>query len=292
MSKLTRPTPKAGFPKAYFESDAHRNEFDPALKHYPHAYVQVRETAAKGAALDATLRGMAHARSRADVVVRGSVTLARWFGERARPPHDIDLVVRDASLAPDAPGAVALIDDLRAAACEGLVRGGFRPLDADVSLDGIWTYERAEGRRLSIPFLPRSGAHAALDAVQIDLVFRAPLHDATTFERSGDDPSHGLHFASRAESLAWKLLWLLTDIWPQAKDLYDAVLLAEDTEVPAHLLDAVGAESDGSWPNTLRSLRLADDSWPSFRAAHPSLAHFETAEALLERLQEVLRVRT
>jgi hypothetical protein len=291
MTKVARPTPKAGFPKAYFESESHRNVFDPALKHYPHALVQLRDSAAKRAALEACLRGMAIARSRADVVVRGSVTLARWFGERARPPHDIDLVVRDATLAPDARDATALIDDLRSAACLGLARCGFRPLEADISLDGIWTYERAEGRRLSIPFLPRAGAYDAVDAIQIDLVFRAPLHDATTFERLDDDPGHGLQFASRAESLAWKLQWLTTDIWPQAKDLYDAVLLAEDTEVPAALLDAVGVECDGSWANTLGSLRLSDDSWPSFCAAHPGLVQYETAEALLGRLQEVLRVR-
>ena len=41
-------------------------------------------------------------------------------------------------------------------------------------------------------------------------------------------------------ALAWKLLWLATDTYPQGKDLYDAVLLAENTTVgpgpgpPAH----------------------------------------------------------
>lgn len=32
--------------------------------------------------------------------------------------------------------------------------------------------------------------------------------------------------ASREQSLAWKLLWLDTDMYPQGKDLYDATLLA------------------------------------------------------------------
>ncbi|PYC74957.1 hypothetical protein C7C45_03455 [Micromonospora arborensis] len=32
-------------------------------------------------------------------------------------------------------------------------------------------------------------------------------------------------------ALAWKLLWLATDRYPQGKDLYDAALLAEHTTV-------------------------------------------------------------
>ncbi|MBT2610019.1 hypothetical protein J7I97_17495 [Streptomyces sp. ISL-87] len=45
--------------------------------------------------------------------------------------------------------------------------------------------------------------------------------------------------ASPALSLAWKVLWLVSDAHPQGKDLYDAVLLAERYPLPYGLLDQV-----------------------------------------------------
>ncbi|MFG2526860.1 hypothetical protein [Streptomyces sp. NPDC048516] len=42
--------------------------------------------------------------------------------------------------------------------------------------------------------------------------------------------------AARALSLAWKVLWLVSDLHPEGKDLYDALLLAESTELPSALL--------------------------------------------------------
>lgn len=52
--------------------------------------------------------------------------------------------------------------------------------------------------------------------------------------------------ASDEESLAWKLLWLYSDIHPQGKDLYDAVLLAERTALQTSLLKTVLQDAD-SW---------------------------------------------
>ncbi|MDX8030067.1 hypothetical protein SK803_07580 [Lentzea sp. BCCO 10_0856] len=42
--------------------------------------------------------------------------------------------------------------------------------------------------------------------------------------------------ANQELSLAWKLQWLATDMYPQAKDLYDAALLAGHTTVDTGLV--------------------------------------------------------
>lgn len=56
-------------------------------------------------------------------------------------------------------------------------------------------------------------------------------------------------------SLAWKLLWLATDMHPQGKDLYDAVLLAENTGLRYEVLRDV--------------FRDASDGYFEARALHP-----------------------
>ncbi|HEY6795948.1 MAG TPA: hypothetical protein VI248_14825 [Kineosporiaceae bacterium] len=50
-------------------------------------------------------------------------------------------------------------------------------------------------------------------------------------------------------ALAWKLMWLATDRYPQGKDLYDAALLAEHCRVDQTLVQnllrpELGAEAD------------------------------------------------
>ncbi|MEU8179044.1 hypothetical protein AB0C14_39815 [Microbispora hainanensis] len=80
--------------------------------------------------------------------------------------------------------------------------------------------------------------------------------------------------ASPELSPAWKLLWLASDIWPQGKDLYDAVLLAERVALPRDLLcgvlrDALGEREAGeSGRETIRSL---DVDWDEFRAEYPQI---------------------
>ena len=82
--------------------------------------------------------------------------------------------------------------------------------------------------------------------------------------------------ASRRVSLAWKLLWLYRDAdaeasAPQCKDLYDAVLLAEDphTGLNARLLRRV--VRNGRRPHGLRLDDLGPDeaAWAAFQARHP-----------------------
>ncbi|MFB7946815.1 nucleotidyl transferase AbiEii/AbiGii toxin family protein [Kitasatospora phosalacinea] len=96
--------------------------------------------------------------------------------------------------------------------------------------------------------------------------------------------------ASRELSLAWKLLWLRADgERARAKDLYDAVLLAElcaHTLEPA-LLRRVLAREPGH-PGTLRpaDLTAPPADWAALRAAHPAATG--TADAWLARLRTAL----
>ena len=60
----------------------------------------------------------------------------------------------------------------------------------------------------------------------------------------GDLPEVPVLAASNEESLAWKLLWLFSDFYPQGKDRYDAVLLAERTALRSSLLKTVLEDGD------------------------------------------------
>ncbi|WP_281312509.1 nucleotidyl transferase AbiEii/AbiGii toxin family protein [Polyangium sp. y55x31] len=224
--------------------------------------------------------------------------LEAWFPEHARRAHDIDFVVRDASTAPDSTAAQKLLDGIRQVVRDALVEGDVRIIEDEIVLDSIWTYERAEGRRLSVPWL---FAGAMRDAIQIDIVFREPLQDAPTIEVLHNTAvAHGyrhiptglsLWFASRAESLAWKLLWLETDAHPQAKDLYDAVLLAEHVALPVDLVRRVFTVKGETWQHggDTQFVRAWHIEWEGFALEYPELAT-GNGDAWLDRLASMLQL--
>jgi hypothetical protein len=77
--------------------------------------------------------------------------------------------------------------------------------------------------------------------------------------------------AGPALSLAWKILWLDTDFYPQGKDLYDAALLAERTYLPLDLLREVlskelGAEAEHFTADRVLGWRV---DWDNFRLEYP-----------------------
>ena len=80
----------------------------------------------------------------------------------------------------------------------------------------------------------------------MDVVFNEPLLTVPvqTAVKISDDAGRLLWTADKELSLAWKLLWLETDIYPQGKDLYDATLLAERTYLPLELLERVLRSGD------------------------------------------------
>ncbi|MEV8097496.1 nucleotidyl transferase AbiEii/AbiGii toxin family protein [Kitasatospora sp. NPDC085879] len=233
------------------------------------------------------------------LVLRGSAVLAAWFPDTARPPADLDFVLRAVPAVPidpldpyphlDTPdavlcapevahgaGAAELWDPEGAEPCgvrvrlppEGLhwlpdtepedvpygdlldrLRGdpeaapGLRLDPGGARHEGLGGYYRpygdgVSGLRLTIPWTAEGLPPGAL---QIDFAYDEPLPVAPVFTalpRGDGGPPAVLPTASRELSLAWKLLWLLSEGatgTARGKDLYDAVLLAEH---PATALDA------------------------------------------------------
>jgi hypothetical protein len=206
------------------------------------------------------------------LVLRGSVLLKAWLGNDAREPADIDWVVTPLTMMLDDRRTADLLDGLIAAVraqpdAGQVTLAGPVTIAAEVAAEDIWTYERAPGRRLvftwSTPDTPDG-------TVQCDFVFneRLPLPAApTTVLRSDGGAPVSVLAAGPALSLAWKILWLDTDFYPQGKDLYDAALLAERTYLPLDLLRDVlskelGADADGFTADRILGW---DVDWANFR---------------------------
>ncbi|MFD8707430.1 nucleotidyl transferase AbiEii/AbiGii toxin family protein [Kitasatospora sp. NPDC059648] len=193
----------------------------------------------------------------------------------------------------------ALLDLVRErpSAAPGLV------LDADAARrDGTWTYSDHDtpGVRLVIPWTAEG-----LPPGQVNVDFardeRLPEPPVWTAVPRGDGTGPTVvRTAGRGLSLAWKLLWLHADCAAEgrarAKDLYDAVLLAEaeGTALSERLLRAVFRHEPGRTApaDALRldtvGLRSAD--WEDFRADHPRVRG--TAEDWLGRLSRALAAVT
>jgi hypothetical protein len=195
------------------------------------------------------------------------VTLRAWIGDAAREPGDLDFVVIPATMAVTDPQAKRMFDGIVAAVREHPDVG----LSADrVAAEDIWTYERAPGRRLTFPFgLPDMPA----GTVQLDFVFNEKLPVPPEMVQI---PLIGTPvLAATAElSLAWKLLWLETDMWPQGKDLYDGTLLAEYTNVRLDLVrdllrPELGREADSFTAASVLRWRM---DWDNFRDEYPTIA--------------------
>ncbi|WP_424213891.1 nucleotidyl transferase AbiEii/AbiGii toxin family protein [Streptomyces sp. BI20] len=190
---------------------------------------------ARRAAMDGVLDAVAGSEWAGSLVLRGSALMARWFGERARHPGDLDFIVRVGPHAVDAPETERMLAGL-AAAAEG--RAGLTA--AGVAHDEIWTYDRVPGRRMTVPWrvpgLPGG-------RVQLDFAFGEEL--ACPPEPVRAPGGAGVLWAAPPSlSLAWKVLWLTNDSCPQGKDLYDAVLLAERFRVDWALLSRVLAAGE------------------------------------------------
>ncbi|MFI6579502.1 nucleotidyl transferase AbiEii/AbiGii toxin family protein [Embleya sp. NPDC050493] len=156
--------------------------------------------------------------------------------------------------------------------------------------DEIWTYDRVPGRRLVLPWRTE-GVPAG--TVQLDFVFGEHLPsepEPTEIPRSDAGGSHLLLGATPEQSLAWKLLWLVDDIHPQGKDLYDAVLLAENTSLGVPLLRETFMASDpshGGRPFTADLLAVRVDL-REFHKEYPELPGRDLEARLLRALAPIL----
>ena len=266
------PAGKQDYPSTYqpigTDGVTQRGYFDPALKQFPNAYQAGDPIFAdpavgrawREARWAAIVRVLGALTPFADqLVLRGSVALRALFGDTAREPGDLDFVVTPPTLSISSPAAKELLDGVIAA------------VGADaVSIEDIWTYERAEGKRLLFPFqadgLPRG-------TIQLDFVFHEPLPlPVEPIRLDGLDVP--VLAAPPALALAWKLQWLATDTYPQAKDLYDAVLLAEHTDTDPDLVrelirPELGPLADEFGPETVLSWSM---DWVNFHDQYPELA--------------------
>jgi hypothetical protein len=269
-----------------------RAVFEPALKQYRHAFRAgdprfgnpvdgARWLNGRRAAMARLLHLISRSRWSGHLVLRGSVVLREWFGDAAREPGDLDFVVTPSTIAFGSQDAEQLVDDISAA-----VHTDPGPVlcPGPVDIEPIWTYERVPGLRLACLFevggLPYGSVH-------MDLVFEEELPIAPEPVRVAGAT---LLAANQELSLAWKLQWLMTDSYPQAKDLYDAALLAQHTTVDTGLvIDLLGPELGERALDFDRKsvLEMDDVDWDNAPTELPVTKADEPA--LLQRIAAALR---
>ena len=96
-----------------------------------------------------------------------------------------------------------------------------------------------------------------------------------------------LRVASMETSLAWKMLWLHTDGYPQGKDLFDAVLLSRHVGLSAPMRDWLNRAIRADWPgydNNLASFDFDSTEWPHFVLEYPTLTMDTSPSALKAEL--------
>ncbi|WP_331766716.1 nucleotidyl transferase AbiEii/AbiGii toxin family protein [Embleya sp. NBC_00896] len=284
------------------EGVVQRPVFEPALKQYGSAMragepqfvtpdVAQRWHSARRHAVDHVLAAVATSRWAGHLVLRGSVLLQAWYGSAAREPGDLDFVVTPATWEMDEPRTERLFEAIaRGADALSRAAGDVRIDAAGAISDEIWTYDRVPGRRMILPWqadgLP-SGT------VQLDFVFNETLPSPPEFTdvpRWDGPTAHRILGATPEQSLAWKLLWLLSDSYPQGKDLYDAVLLAEATPLRAQVLHETLVAAEPHWAGhriTPGAITAVDVDWEEFAKEYPDIAT-GTPEALVTRLVAAL----
>jgi hypothetical protein len=257
-----------GYPNTYQPNDREQDPridrpqvFDPALKQYPYAFrsgdpmFQDRQIAhqwfdARQQVIDFVLQLIQGSHWHERLVLRGSLLLKAWMGDLAREPGDIDWVFRPKDINRDDPSGNQLFDDLVQMVSASPQIGNVWINTAKIATDDIWTYERADGRRIIFPWHAKGLPAGTL---QMDVVFGEQLFSEPILTpiptRLGENIP--IYSVSKELSLAWKLLWLETDTYPQGKDLYDATLLAEQTQLPFELLRQV-LESSEDWIDLLK----------------------------------------
>jgi len=223
------------------------------------------------------------------LVLRGSVLLKAWLGAVAREPGDLDFVVIPAHWDIGDSRSRQMLTGVAARAQQACA-GSPVAIDAGrAAVGGIWTYDRVPGLRMMLPWTADGGHSGDL---QLDFVFNEHLPasaEPTAVSLSSDCPQALVLAVTPELSLAWKVQWLITDTYPQAKDLYDAVLLAERTPLRYDLLRQVMTTADpASQPITLADITSLDHiDFDAFRADYPDLPADE--HDLIQRLAAALQ---
>lgn len=171
-------------------------------------------------------------------------------------------------------------------------------IDADsLREDGSWTYgcttgeggDGTPGVRVAVRWTEdgRPAGEVTVDFARDERMPEPPV--LTAVPRGDGSGATAVRTASRELSLAWKLLWLHADSEgtegrARAKDLYDAVLLAETcaaTLEPALLRRVLAREAGHPGRLRLDALAVAPTDWAELGAAG-------TVEEWLRRLRDAL----
>ncbi len=284
----TRPNPYiSDYPNTYQRAASEASVetlqiFEPALKHYSRAFRngdpefenavnREKWDEVRRQVIDHLLEIIKNSKWKDHLVLRGSLLLKAWLGDAAREPGDIDWVFRPENVGSNDSLSNELFADLIRIASENPAVGEAVIKIDKIAVDDIWTYERAAGKRIIFPWkienLPPG-------YVQMDVVFNEPLwsEPVQTFIPNYRNSSKWIWSVNKEVSLAWKLLWLETDMYPQGKDLYDAALLAEQTHLSHDLLKRILQSSDwrprGEELNIEFPLRWEID-WGNFKLEYP-----------------------
>jgi Nucleotidyl transferase AbiEii toxin, Type IV TA system len=293
----------AGYPNTFspVQDDARaiqKQAYDPALQQFPRAFrlvepvfsdatLQSHWRTAQRQALEHILRLVGTSSWRENLVLRGSMLLKAWLGDRAREPADIDRVFRPQHVRSSDATSRKFFAEVTELVSLSPHAGELGFLPDEIALDDIWTYDRVPGQRIVFPWrvegLPPG-------RVQMDVVFGEELPEPPGEIKipvaSGQSPL--VWAVSKELSLAWKILWLETDMNPQGKDLYDAVMLAEQISLPQDLLSKVlRYVQDGQRGFTWESPLRWNFDWSNFLLEYPQI--HGTARDWQERLATALK---
>jgi hypothetical protein len=163
MAHAHRPVdrPDSNYPHAYRLAQMGGPAiFDPALRNYSAGYREGDPTfasdadrrrwwAARTALLEHAMRVVAESRWREHVMLRGSALLKLFLGDEARSPGDIDWVVLAPGWTSTCDETEAMLSDIAQRFTEQGRVGEVTVDPEQVARDPIWTYERADGMRLT-----------------------------------------------------------------------------------------------------------------------------------------------
>ncbi len=243
--------------------------------------------AARRRVIDHLLRLVSESTWQDDLILRGSMLLKVWMGEAAREPGDVDWVIASKTVQVSDRWTISMFEGLIKFVAEQSRADNIDILVSEAAVDDIWTYDRAPGRRIVFPWRT---AGLPPGFVQMDFVFQEEMWSPPV--RTSISTLEGINVelwtASRELSLAWKLLWLATDMYPQGKDLYDAALLAEQVYLPSILLRQVLEPAFRGSPPTLGPdfVRAWEVDWENFQLEYPWVKG--SARDWQERLVQVL----
>jgi hypothetical protein len=275
MSKSTltskiQPKPsqkRPGYPNTYplipVDPRIERPEiFDPALWHFSRAgfrlgepvfqepHLQEQWLMARQQVIEHLLCLIQDSPWHEHLVLRGSLLLKVWLENDAREPGDIDWVFRPITIGLNDPLAQEFFQDLIERISRQSEIGNVTIEVEKIATDDIWTYERAQGRRILFPWKVEGLPDGT---IQMDITFGEELfiEPIPTLMTKQDGSSVSIWSVTPALSLAWKLRWLEADRYPQGKDLYDAVLLAESVHLSFDLLRQV-LENCPEWCSNMK----------------------------------------